>query len=193
MSVPSKKDLANKPADDEFVHSQYKFNDMLQREARSGASYWYGEKWKTVNKCVFCDLNERYTIYTLDGLVLTTNVYPYITGHLMIVPKAHITHIKELSEQDWGNARKLFYVARKMLKDLYGIKGVWMLYREGGDYESSQKTVDHLHIQVLPYTEGLVEWHYREIKRTAFEVAGDFRRNKKTFENYLVRYDRKHA
>lgn len=168
--------------------SQYKMNDLFAMEARSGAAFWYGEIWKSVNKCVFCDLRKRYVITELDGMVLTVNIYPYVDGNLMIVPKRHITYLKELTAKEWEAVRALQYVAKKMLKAIFGYENLWVLYREGTLGTKSQKTVDHLHIHLMPYVDGLVEWHYKKVKIPPFEVAGIFRDNKDAIEALLKRF-----
>lgn len=174
--------------------SQYKLNDLLSMEARSGAAFWYGEIWKTVNKCVFCDLRKRYVIMELDGMALTVNIYPYVDGNLMIVPKRHITYLKDLTPKEWEAVRALQYIAKKMLKAVFGYENLWLLYREGASLGAkSQKTVDHLHVHLMPFVEGLVEWHYQKVKVPPFEVASVFRDNKKVMEALLERYKLKHA
>lgn len=171
---------------------QYKFSDILQKTARNGADYWYGEKWKTVNKCVFCDLKDRYVIKTLDDIVLTTNIYPYTNGHLMIIPKKHITHIKQLTPKQWESIRILTYVSKKMLRAAIGIKSVWVVYREGKLGSTSEKTVEHLHIHIIPYTEGLVQWNYQEITYSPFEIASVFRKADNQMEKFIKRYKKKY-
>ncbi|MBD3329772.1 HIT domain-containing protein [Candidatus Dojkabacteria bacterium] len=185
--------MSDDKAQDRFEQSQYTFSDLLQVKARSGgAKYWYGKIWKSVGKCVFCDLKKRYTIMELDGMVLTVNIYPYIDGNLIIVPKRHITHIKELTEKEWAVVKKLHYVAKKMLRKIFGYKGLWMIYREGSSYETSQKTVEHMHIHLMPYAENLVTWNYQPLKLPPFETAAIFRENKKAVDTLLRRYEEKY-
>ena len=188
MRAHSKKDLYR--INDE---EQYKFADIFQKSARSGAAYWYGEKWKSVDKCVLCDLRQRYVIKEKENVVLTTNIYPYIDGHLMILPRRHVASLKELTDKEWETIRALFYVARKMLKKTIGVKGLWMLYREGGGFESSEKTVEHLHIHLMPFKDNLVEWNYQKINIGPFDVANIFKRNGKMFEAYYKRYFTKYS
>ncbi len=176
-----------------MVHpKQYKFADYLQTFARNSAEYWYKDIWKTVGKCVFCDLRDRYVIKELNGIILTANIYPYVTGHLLIIPRRHITHLKELTNIEWETIRMFYYVARKMLKSIYGIGNVWMLYREGQMGDASQKTVDHLHVHVLPYEDGLVEWHYKKINVGAFDMASSFREHEKMMNVLIEKYQSKY-
>ncbi|MEA3357641.1 MAG: HIT domain-containing protein [Patescibacteria group bacterium] len=169
-----------------MAKEQYKFADILQKSSRAGAGYWYGDVWKKVDKCVFCDLNDRYIIKKLGGIILTTNIYPYTNGHLLIIPKRHITHVKQLSKSEWENVRILLYISKKLLREVLGIKDVWVIYREGRLGPSSEKTVEHLHIHVIPYTKGLVQWNYQSINHGPFEVANSFKKAD-DFMNSLIK------
>ncbi len=171
--------------------SQYKFSDLTKKDAR--ASEWYDGVWQKVGKCVFCDLKKRYVIRKMNGMILTTNIYPYIDGHLMIMPKRHITHIKELSKKEWETVRILHYVCKKMLRKYFGIKNLWLLYREGRSGAESEKTVEHLHVHLLPYKQNLVQWNYQKINYTPFEVACEFKKNQEVFDKYLRRYEDKYS
>jgi len=93
-------------------------------------------------------------------VVLTTNLYPYIDGHLMIVPKRHIEKFSELSRAEWEQSFDLFKIGLRGLEKELGLRDVWLLYREG---ERSAKTVGHLHFHLVPYTKELIDWHYQEI------------------------------
>jgi diadenosine tetraphosphate (Ap4A) HIT family hydrolase len=181
--------MASKKKD---LPEQLSISDMIHMNARSSQEFFYGDIWKNVGKCVFCDLKDKYTIKEVNGLVLTTNIYPYIDGNLMIVPKEHIGHIKELSEEQWEGVRILQYVAKKMLRKIFGYKGLWLLYREGSGYESSQKTVGHLHIHLIPYVEDLVQWNYQKIKYHPRLVAKAFRENDEAMDKLIERYKLKY-
>jgi len=86
----------------------------------------------------------------------------------------------------------MFYISRKILKQILSIGNVWLIYREGTLGSESEKTVDHLHFHVLPYHEGLVEWNYQQIKYSAFEVAGAFRDADKLMDALIERYKNKY-
>jgi len=174
-------------------NDQYTFSDIFQVKARKDEKYTYGEIWKEVGKCVFCDLKKRYIVKELDGIVLTVNIYPYIDGNLLIVPRRHITHIKELSAKEWEAVRILHYVSKKLLREIFGYKGLWMIYREGADYESSQKTVEHMHFHLMPYVSGLVEWSYKKLKVPPFETAAVMRDNIDVIDTLIVRYKEKYG
>lgn len=169
--------------------------DKIQMTARSSKEFKYGEIWKSVNKCVFCDLNEKYTLDEINNVVLTTNVYPYIDGSLMIIPKRHILSLKEMNKNEWETVRMLYYIGKKFLRLAFGYKSVFIIYREGGSLgDESQKTVEHLHIHLVPYIKGLIDFNYQEAKYPPRIVAQLYKKNlnemNKLKERYLQKYSK---
>ncbi len=183
--------MSNNDSDKEKIELTDK--DIEQLTARHSAEFWYKDIWKSVDKCVFCDLKEKYIIKEVNGIVLTTNIYPYVDGHLMIVPRRHITHIKEFTAEEWETVRMLHYVAKKMLRKLFDVRGLWMLYREGDSFETSEKTVEHLHVQLIPYVEGLVEWNYQKVYYPPRIVAKAFKDNENVIEKFMERFEGKYG
>lgn len=101
-------------------------------------------------KCVFCDLKEKYLIKEESGIVLTVALYPYIDGHLLIIPRRHFSSIKELKPEEWQTIMNLFKEGARILKEKLGIENVWFLIREGEGIKAG-KTVEHLHFHLMPY------------------------------------------
>lgn len=164
---------------------------VYYRDARTGG--YYGEIWKNVGKCVFCDLRDKYIVHEVDGMVLTVALYAYIDGNVMIVPRRHVKSVKELTAAEWAAARKLMYIAKKLIRKVYGIKGVQYLLRDGGI--TAQSTVaDHMHIHVIPFdAPDLSVWNYRQLKYTPFENAELLRAEhgtiKRLSEKFEAKYD----
>jgi diadenosine tetraphosphate (Ap4A) HIT family hydrolase len=160
------------------------------RDARLGG--YYGEIWQNVGKCVFCDLHDKYIVMEENGMVLTVALYAYIDGNVMIVPRRHVRSVKELSPNEWDTARKLMYIAKKMIRTIYGIKGIQYVLRDGGIV--AQSTVpDHLHIHVIPFdAPDLSTWNYRKLRFTPLENAGLFRAQGKKITALGKRYEEKY-
>src|SRR6185295_12686208 len=94
-----------------------------KRNARTSGEYT--QIWQNTGKCVFCDLKDKYIIHEENGIVLTINIYPYIDGQMMAIPRKHITSPKELTELEWDTMRKFNYLAKKLMKKVHGYKGMW--------------------------------------------------------------------
>jgi ADP-ribose pyrophosphatase YjhB (NUDIX family) len=80
----------------------------------------YDGIWKSVGKCVFCDLREKYIFFEENGVVMTVSLFAYIDGHFMIMPRRHIRSPKELTQIEWDTIRKFFYMAKKLIRDVPG-------------------------------------------------------------------------
>ncbi|QQR93458.1 HIT domain-containing protein [bacterium] len=136
----------------------------LKKITSARASDWYGNIWKTVGKCVFCDLNEKYILAEEEEMALVMNKYPYTDGHLLVVPRVHIASCKELTESQWQIIRKFQYIARKLFKKYLDSKSssIWTLIREGG-VEAQVTVSDHLHIHLIPFSNPeLCKWNFQE-------------------------------
>lgn len=152
----------------------------------------YDTIWKTVGKCVFCDLKEKYIIFEENNIVLTINLYPYIDGQMMAIPRKHIHSPKELTETEWDTMRKFNYIAKKLMKKIYGYKGMWTLIREGG--ERAQMTVtDHLHMQFIPFdASDLCNWNYRELRNTPIQNVDLYRKQTEELQVLAKKFEKKY-
>ena len=142
----------------------------LQKSAR--ASGLYKKIVDDLTKCVFCDLRDKYIIDKTSHVVLAVNLFPYINGQLIIIPLRHVEKLNELTTQEWADIKILTEKALKLLKDTYGINDVWVIYREG---DRAGKSVRHLHVNITPYKQGLVQWNYQEITQEPLKVAEKLR------------------
>lgn len=158
------------------------------RDARSTGKY--DGIWQSVGKCVFCDLNDRYVIYEENGVVLTVALYAYIDGHCMIIPRRHVRSVKDLTKTEWETMRKFMYIAKKMIRDVYGIKGMQIIQKDGID---AQSTVEHLHFHCIPFdAPDLAKWNYRKLANTPLENAELYGQKKNDMEKLAKRFARKY-
>ena len=140
---------------------------ILYRDARKTGAY--DQIWQNVGKCCFCDLREKYIIFEENDVVLTVPLYAYIDGQLMIIPRRHVRSVKELTSAEWETMRKFMYLAKKLIREIHGIKGMQIVQKDGAD---AQSTVKHLHFHCIPFdAPDLCEWNYRELKNTPVENA----------------------
>lgn len=157
------------------------------RTARTSGSY--ENIWTSRDKCVFCDLRAKYVIHEEAGMVLTTSLYPYIDGQLLIIPKQHVRAVRELTTSQLEAVSRLNYIARKLIRKVHGIKATCLLVREGGK-ASGASVKDHLHFHVIPMdSKDLVEWNYRELANTPLENAKAY----KSQARYVSKLAQRHA
>jgi diadenosine tetraphosphate (Ap4A) HIT family hydrolase/8-oxo-dGTP pyrophosphatase MutT (NUDIX family) len=134
----------------------------------------YDQIWQTVGKCVFCDLRDKYIFFEENGVVMHVSLYAYIDGHFMITPRRHIRSPKELTQTEWDTVRKFFYIAKKLIRDVHGVKGMQLVQKDGSE---AQGTVDqHLHFHCIPFdAPDLCTWNYRRLKYTPLENVALYR------------------
>ncbi len=164
---------------------------MSNKRKQARTKDWYDKIWKTVGKCVFCDLEDKYIIFEKNGIVLTSNLYPYIDAHLLIVPRRHIEYVKELTKEEWQTVNSMMYISKKIIRKLFKVKNVWFLYREGKSGEA-QKSVAHLHIHAIPFAKELFKINFRQISISPEEVSAKMRSEEKflekKFDKFLFKY-----
>jgi diadenosine tetraphosphate (Ap4A) HIT family hydrolase len=160
------------------------------RDARTGG--YYDKIWQSVGKCVFCDLRDKYIFHEENGIVMTVALYAYIDGNFMIIPRRHVKSIKDLTDSEWQTIRKFMYIAKKIVREVHGIKGLQYVLRDGGIM--AQSTVsDHLHIHVVPFdAPDLNTWNYRKLKYTPLENAELYKKNKDKIAKLARRFEKKY-
>ncbi|NCU29935.1 HIT domain-containing protein [Candidatus Saccharibacteria bacterium] len=161
------------------------------RTARTSGAY--NQIWQTVGRCVFCDHDKyqpQHEIYSENGIYLTVPAYAYIDGHLLVNPRRHVRSVKELSASEWETMRKMFYIAKKIIRETHGIKGMQIIQKDG---TTAQSTVEHLHFHCVPFdAPDLNVWNFRELQRTPFENAELYRENAKRINKLARRFDDKY-
>ena len=165
-----------------------KVKQELYRTARITGEY--NNIWQSVGKCAFCELNDKYIIYEENNVVLTIALYAYIDGHCMIIPRRHVRSVKELTPVEWETMRKLMYIAKKMIREVYGIKGMQIVQKDGAD---AQSTVEHLHFHCIPFdAPDLNVWNYRNLSHTPIENTDMYRQKKSDIEKLAKRFSKKY-
>lgn len=146
----------------------------------------YDGVWQSVGKCVFCDLRDKYVFFEENGVVLTVSLYAYIDGHCMIVPRRHIKSPKELTQAEWDTVRKFAYIAKKIIKEVHGVRGMQVVQKDGSE---AQSTVDqHVHFHCIPFdAPDLCQWNYRKLQYTPLENAQLYKKASKK----IIKLDRK--
>ncbi|CAN5333472.1 hypothetical protein BH10PAT1_BH10PAT1_0360 [soil metagenome] len=150
------------------------FGEASQKNARNNGEYWRIAGEAEAERCVFCDLRDKYIIERNDHAVLTANIFPYIDGQLVVIPDRHIIDISEISPDEVMSMHELCVMGTNLLKDKLQIDNVWIILRNGN---VAGKTVKHLHWNIMPYIEPLNTWHYQDITVAPIDLASKLRDN----------------
>ncbi|HUV71994.1 MAG TPA: adenylyltransferase/cytidyltransferase family protein [Clostridia bacterium] len=142
------------------------YSPQNQKEARlSGA---YGRVLQSLKKCVFCDLKDKYLIKKGKYCALTVALFPYIDGQLMVIPYRHVESFTELTSKEVLEMHEMAVLGANLLKEKLAISDLWQILREG---EKAQKTVWHLHLNLIPFKSELHSWHYQKINFEPIRLA----------------------
>ena len=161
------------------------------RTARTSGAY--DTIWQTVGRCVFCDhdaTQKHHEIYEENGVYMTVPAYAYIDGHILIIPRRHVRSVKELTPGEWETMRKMFYLAKKMIRDVHGVKGMQIVQKDG---VAAQSTVEHIHFHCIPFDQpDLSVWNYRELEHTPAENAAQYHEKMETIQKLARRFAKKY-
>jgi len=114
--------------------------------------YIKGEK---PDGCVFCKCSIRsddYVIFEGKTCVVMMNKYPYISGHLMIIPKRHIGKIEDLTLDEKNEIFSLLDTSVRVLKEAMNPGGFNIGMNLGK--AAGAGIEEHIHVHVIPRWEG---------------------------------------
>ena len=103
--------------------------------------------------CPFCSsiksqLDDKYLILKRTSHnILCLNLYPYLRGHLMVIPIKHVANLAELNSEESLDLINLLNFATELLKK-WGALG-FNIGLNLGEYAGAS-VLDHIHFHVLP-------------------------------------------
>lgn len=111
---------------------------------------------KSGGGCVFCvapsaeeqELRERLVVHRYERTFVMLNRYPFASGHLLVLPNAHVQHLEELDD---ATHVELFEVVRKsvaILKRALRCEGLNVGINLGAT--AGAGIAEHLHAHVVP-------------------------------------------
>jgi diadenosine tetraphosphate (Ap4A) HIT family hydrolase len=172
----------NNPIDDTINTVGKDLVDFYSTESQilGRKSQWYDKIASSVTKCPFCDLKDKYIIAEKGKMVLTVNLFPYVEGHLMVIPRTHIEKLADFSVEDWQSSKDLIALGIDLIKKGLKVQDVNVLYREGT--KKSGSSLKHLHIHLLPITKDFMVYEdfgftykFQDIKVAPVDMAEKLR------------------
>lgn len=127
------------------LYTPWRFNYI------KGAS---GEKTGFGDGCVFCTLPAReddeqnFILHRALHNFVILNIYPYTSGHLMIVPFEHTADLPALAKETSDEMMDLAKRAQALLQETYHPHGFNLGMNLG--QAAGAGVSDHLHLHVLP-------------------------------------------
>jgi ATP adenylyltransferase len=117
-----------------------------------------GEKTGFGDTCVFCALAARgddegsFILHRARLNFVVLNIYPYTSGHLMIVPFEHTAAFATLDKETSDELMDLAKRAQAILEEAYSPHGFNLGMNLG--HAAGAGVTDHLHLHVLPRWSG---------------------------------------
>ena len=116
--------------------------------------YQYVQKERTGSGCVFClaaasrEDQDNLVVYRGRNNLVMLNLYPYSTGHLMVVPYQHVDNLQDATRETLEEMILLVREAQRHLGEIYRAPGINLGMNLG---ESAGAGIaEHIHMHVLP-------------------------------------------
>lgn len=150
--------------------------------------YQYVSESGPVAGCIFCSKSseqrdtENYIIYRGSANFILLNLYPYVTGHLMIAPYKHIASLEAASEPVTSEMILLARRAEIHLGEVYNPQGFNLGMNLG--QAAGAGVPGHIHMHVLPRWVGDTNYMttVAETRVLAESLDVTFAKLKKAFE-----------
>jgi ATP adenylyltransferase len=105
--------------------------------------------------CVFCDIlaspasdEEKYILHRAGHNFVILNIYPYISGHLMVVPFRHLADLDRAEKEATDELMDLSKKCQTVLRDVYRPNGINLGMNLGK--AAGAGVAEHFHMHVLP-------------------------------------------
>ncbi len=105
--------------------------------------------------CVFCDIlqspasdEEKFILHRAGFNFIILNIYPYVSGHLMVVPYEHLANIDDAGKQTTDELMDLTKQCQTALREAYSPNGFNVGMNLGK--AAGAGVANHFHQHVLP-------------------------------------------
>jgi len=116
--------------------------------------YAYVSSPEKAGECVFCDAAKETDdakvriVYRGKLCFVVLNIYPYTSGHVMIVPYEHVDELQKLSPEAANEMMALSQRMETVLRELYHPDGINLGMNIGK--AAGAGIAGHIHMHVLP-------------------------------------------
>lgn len=106
--------------------------------------------------CIFCAQAEdderisKLAVFEDDFLMVVLNIFPYNTGHLMVVPKRHVNSMVDLEDEERDRLFKMVSKVEELQREVVDPAGIDVGMNIG---KAAGESIPHLHVQLVPIYE----------------------------------------
>lgn len=105
--------------------------------------------------CVFCNIlnnsvsdEDNFILFRTEFNFVILNIYPYVSGHLMILPYEHVANLHEASKEITDELMDLTKKFQAIMRKVYDPQGINIGMNQGK--AAGAGVADHLHMHMLP-------------------------------------------
>lgn len=142
--------------------------------------------------CIFCaqsDGDDRVTklaVFEDDFLMVELNIFPYNTGHLLVVPKKHVNSMTELEDEERNRLFAMVQKVEELQREVVDPAGIDVGLNIG---EAAGESIPHLHVQLVPiydHDRGFMETslNTKVMKKGLDEVQEEYMERSDILEGY---------
>ena len=142
--------------------------------------------------CIFCaqaeddDRISKLPVYEDEFLMVVMNIFPYNTGHLMVVPKKHVNSMTELEDDERNRLFAMVAKVEELQREVVDPAGIDVGMNIG---KAAGESIPHLHVQLVPIYEkdrGFMETSLdtKVMKESLEDTQENYRERKEILENY---------
>lgn len=114
-----------------------------------------GEEGSQPGSCVFCSLQNdegddesKFILHRAEHNFVVLNIYPYISGHLLIVPYVHIGELDEVPKEATDEMMDITKRCQAVLRETYHPQGFNIGINLGR--AAGAGVAGHVHLHIMP-------------------------------------------
>ncbi len=108
---------------------------------------------KTSVDCILCAIRDKnpevalLEVFRANGLIVSVNLYPYTSGHVIIFPERHVNDPRHLTPEESENMHSMMKLSMDGIDNKYAPAGYNIGYNVGN---AGGASIPHLHLHVVP-------------------------------------------
>ena len=142
--------------------------------------------------CIFCaqasgdDRVSKLTVFEDDFLMVELNIFPYNTGHVMVVPKRHVNSMTDLEDEERNRLFAMVQKVEELQKEVVEPAGIDVGMNIG---KAAGESIPHLHVQLVPIYEkdrGFMETSLdtKVMKKSLPDMQEEYKEKVEILEDY---------
>ena len=142
--------------------------------------------------CIFCaqasedERVSKLAIFEDDFLMVELNIFPYNTGHIMVVPKRHVNSMTDLEDEERDRLFAMVQKVEELQREVVEAAGIDVGMNIG---KAAGESIPHLHVQLVPIYEkdrGFMETSLdtKVMKKSLPDMQEEYKEKVEILEDY---------